>query len=237
MAASSASSVMPSTNDLSIFRVSTGSRARSWRSEAWPTPKSSTARRTPSALSADSVSPIAPGSAIIAVSVISRHSRPGSMPESSRARADDVDEVGRAELAGRHVDRHAERIVAPGGELAARLAQDPRADGDDEAVALGQRDEAQRRDDAEDRVVPAQQRLDAADAAVVERDERLVDEAQLAVVERVAQPALELQALHRALAHRVVEDLAARLAHAPWRGTSPRRRRAAARGDRARWAR
>ena len=128
-------------------------------------------------------------------------------------RADDVDQVGRAELAGRHVDRHAERVVTPGGELPARLAQDPRPDGDDEPVALGQRDEAQRRDDAEDRVVPAQERLDAADAAVVERDQRLVDEVQLAVVERVAQAALELETLHRTLAHRVVEDLAARLAH------------------------
>ena len=116
----------------------------------------------------------------------------------------------------------------------ARLAQDPRPDGDDQAVALGQRDEAQRRDHAEDRVVPAQQRLDAGDAAVVERHQRLVDEAQLAVVERVAQAALELQALHRALAHRVVEDLAARLAQSPWPGTWPRRRRAAARRDRPR---
>ena len=66
---------MPRTKDLSIFSVSTGSRARSWLQRGVPTPKSSTARRTPSALSAASVRAVATGSPSTAVSVISRHSR------------------------------------------------------------------------------------------------------------------------------------------------------------------
>ena len=156
---------------------------------------------------------MAPGSAIIAVSVISRHSLTGSMPESSRAAP--TTSTRSVEPSWR-ADTLTDTLSASSPHAAswpARLAQDPRADRDDEPVALGQRDEAQRRDDAEDRVVPAQQRLDAGHAAVVEGDERLVDEAQLAVGEGVAQAALELQALQRALAHGVVEDLAARLAH------------------------
>jgi hypothetical protein len=95
---------------------------------------------------------------------------------------------------------------------AARLVKHPGADRDDQPVALGDRDEAHRRDDAVDRVVPAQERLDARDLPVVEGDHRLVDEPQLALVERLAQRPLQLQALDRLAAHRGVEDLAASLA-------------------------
>ena len=43
-------------------------------------------------------------------------------------------------------------------------------------------------------------------------DLRLVDDPQLAALERVPEPALEVEPLDGALAHRLVEDLAARLA-------------------------
>ena len=52
----------------------------------------------------------------------------------------------------------------PGGGLAHGLLEHPVADGDDEAGVLGHRDEARRRDLAERRVAPADQRLGADDA-------------------------------------------------------------------------
>jgi hypothetical protein len=116
-------------------------------------------------------------------------------------RAHGVDQVGRPELARGDVHRHAQRVVLPLRELAAGLVQDPGADRDDEPVALGERDEAQRPDGAVHRVAPAQQRLDAGELAGGQPDERLVDEVQLAIVERLAQAALELEALERAPAH------------------------------------
>ena len=53
---------------------------------------------------------------------------------------------------------------APGLELAAGLAQHPRAELHDEAGLLGQRDEVLRQQPAELRVLPAEQRLDPVDA-------------------------------------------------------------------------
>ena len=71
--------------DLSILSVSTGTSTLSWLSEDCPTPKSSSASRTPSALSCCSFATAPAGSAITALSVISRQSRCGGSPLLSRA--------------------------------------------------------------------------------------------------------------------------------------------------------
>jgi hypothetical protein len=115
-------------------------------------------------------------------------------------------------LTGRDVDGDLERLAAPARALGAGLAQDPRPDLGDLAGALGDRDEHGRRDDAQPRVAPAQQRLDPDEHATRQRDLRLVVEVELVARQRPAQGAFELEALHGAGAHGVVEHLAARLA-------------------------
>ena len=63
--------------------------------------------------------------------------------------------------------------------LAARLAEHPPADRDDQAGLLGERDELRRRDEPARRVVPAQQRLDAVVGPPLEADDRLVVDLEL----------------------------------------------------------
>ena len=72
-----------------------------------------------------------------------------------------------------------------------RGAQHPFAERVDEAGLLGERDEDLGRDAAVLGVVPAQQRLGADDGVVGEPHDRLIVEAQQALLQRVAQRALE----------------------------------------------
>ena len=60
-----------------------------------------------------------------------------------------------------------------------------------------------------------------------QRHDRLVVDAQLAALDRAPQLGLELQQLHGALVHGLVEDLVNRAGRATWRGTWRCRRRAA----------
>jgi len=109
-----------------------------------------------------------------------------------------------AQLHGREVDVEHERggELAPRGELAAGLAQDPAPDRADDADLLGHGDEGQRRDHAARRVCPARERLDPDRAPALELDHGLVHEAQLVALERVAQIGLELDARQQRGAHR-----------------------------------
>ena len=85
------------------------------------------------------------------------------------------------------------------------------------------------RDRAELGVVEAGERLDAEDAARAhDRDDRLVVHVDLVVLERGAQPELELAAALGLHAQVVVEDLDLRCHRAPWPGASRRARRAVA---------
>ena len=112
-------------------------------------------------------------SAISADSVISRTSRLGGQAVARSSSASTWSTSERvAQLAGRDVDRDPQvgRPCRPAGRASAaawrqRLGEHPRADLDDEAGLLGDRDEVQRRDQAQARVRPAQQRLDADDLA------------------------------------------------------------------------
>ena len=108
-------------------------------------------------------------------SVSSRHSALARAGRgSNRAPLTAVDDAVVAQLAGRHVDRHRQVVAAPAarGATAAAGGRPRRATHapmlDDQAGVLGDRDELGRRDAPERRVVPAQQRLEALDAAVAE---------------------------------------------------------------------
>ena len=70
-------------------------------------------------------------------------------------------------------------VRAPPAELAAGLGHHVPAEHLDRAAVLRHRDEVGRRDRAELGVLPAQQRLDAADHAGAEVDDRLVDDGEL----------------------------------------------------------
>ena len=64
-------------------------------------------------------------------------------------------------------------------ELLAGLLEHPLPERDDQAGVLGERDEHVRRQHALHGVVPADERLDAGDAAGLERDDRLVEQTEL----------------------------------------------------------
>ena len=100
----------------------------------------------------------------------------------------------------------------PGPELLARLLQHPLAERHDEAGVLGEGDERVGGEPAPLRVVPAHQRLDAGDAAGLERHDGLVDEAQLAGLDAAGQVGLQLEPLEGARVHLLLEQLDAVLA-------------------------
>src|SRR6185295_7050665 len=109
-----------------------------------------------------------------------------------------------------------QRQVAPGGvevvpapERQAGLAEHHPSERQDQADLLGEWDEACRRDQAALRVVPAQQRLEAAQAPAVQLDDRLEDDAELAARLGLVKVGLEAELLLRPRQHRLVEDLEA----------------------------
>ena len=175
-------------------------------------PKSSTETWTPRADRRLRVVAAEAGLAARARSVTSRQSRSGSVPVSARAPGDQVDQVGLGELARRQVDvdgrgQGAGAVGPPAGRLAAALGEDPGAEGDDQAGLLGEGDELGRQQLAPTRLIPADQRLDPDQAPLLERDDRLVEGAQLVGVDRLAQGLLQLQALDQLGPDRLVEQL------------------------------
>ena len=116
---------------------------------------------------------------MIALSVISRHSAAARRPSVAQRAVDDARELGLESWRGDRLTRSRSRgrpRGAPVGGLAAGLVEHPVADRDDQAGLLGDRDEARGADQAARRVLPAQQRLDADDAAVSRARPRLVEQ-------------------------------------------------------------
>ncbi len=91
----------------------------------------------------------------------------------------------------------------PSRRLPAGLEQHPLADRLDEPALLGQRDELHGRHQPQLRMLPAHQRLDPAQTAVGQRHLRLVVQAQLVALHRLAQLAEQFEALAHALVHRL----------------------------------
>jgi hypothetical protein len=144
-------------------------------------------------------------------SVISRQSWDGGVFVSFRTSAMVVARLGPRELDGRDVDGEQEvaagLLLAPGGDDAARLPEDPLADGDDQAGLLGQRDELGGGDHAALGVLPADQGLEADDPPVVEGDLRLEVDAELVALEGPVEVVLQRAAAQGAGPHGLVEDL------------------------------
>ena len=113
--------------------------------------------------------------------MISRVSVGGVEAAVVQRRAHLLDELGALELARGDVDRDVQRDSPSCARRrpARRPAPAPSADRDDQAVLLGDRDERVGRDHAARGMAPAQQRLDAHDALVLEVEHRLVDEEEL----------------------------------------------------------
>ena len=79
------------------------------------------------------------------------------------------------------------------GEVLGRALHGEQAELDDQAAAFGDRDEVGRRDHAAARMIPAQQRLEAGDAAVLQPHDRLVGEREFLALDGAAQVGFELQ--------------------------------------------
>ncbi len=90
--------------------------------------------------------------------------------------------------------------------MLARLLEHPRADRDDQAGLLGERDELARREQAPVGVLPAHQRLHPDQPAAGERQLRLEVDDQLVLDQRAAKVVLEVKASGGTLEHHVVEQ-------------------------------
>ena len=116
------------------------------------------------------------------------------------------------ELPARDVDAGEERRgpaerLLPVAELPGGAVEDEEAERDDQAGALGHRDEIGRRDAAELRVVPADQRLEAGDRLVVEPDDGLIEDLDLLAAEGPAEVRLQRGEVGAVLAERRAEGL------------------------------
>ena len=131
-------------------------------------------------------------SSAMALSVISRLSVPGAMPLPVSTGLEQVLEAGVAQLPARKIDadeqgRRQREITLPMGQIAGRAFQREPAQRHDQAGLFGMGDEIGRRDQALDRMLPAQQRLEPRHAAVGQPHDGLIEDVELAVVQRVAQ--------------------------------------------------
>ena len=141
------------------------------------------------------------------LSVSSSSSRAGSNSVSLKVRSHHVDEIGAAELQRRHVDRDGQ--ARPGLAVEAGAAQHPGAELDDQAAVLGDGDEFARRNFAAGRVRPAAERFDADHGLAALVDDRLVQQLQAIVLDRLAQVAFEQLAVGQVGIHRRVVDAGA----------------------------
>src|SRR3954453_1794347 len=124
---------------------------------------------------------------------------------------DDRREVGIAQLARRHVDRHgrglaAHTVVDPASQLRECFEQCPGADGHDRSGVFGDGDELGRRHDRAVTLLPAHQGFEADHIAGFEIEDRLMEETKLAAIERAIQRGLDREPMSDALVHRFVVD-------------------------------
>ena len=132
------------------------------------------------------------GFSITSDSVSSSLSVPRATAGARQHRAQILDQVVAQQLARRDVDAGEQRLARPqralpGAELARGALEHEQAELDDQAGFLGERDELVRRHAAQLRMIPAHQRLEAGDRAVLEPHDRLVEDRDLLALERAAQ--------------------------------------------------
>ena len=107
--------------------------------------------------------------------------RPASQRGARQHRAQVLDQVVAQQLARRNVDAGEQRIARaqralPGAELPRGALEDEQAELDDQPGLLGDGDEFVRRHAAQSRMVPARQRLEAGDGAVLKPHDRLIED-------------------------------------------------------------
>ena len=95
----------------------------------------------------------------------------------------------------------------PGAELARGALENEQAEFDNQSGLLGDIDEFVRRHPAQLRMVPARQRLEAGDRAILEPDDRLIENRDFLALERPPQIGLDRQPVGLARPHRGLEHL------------------------------
>ena len=130
------------------------------------------------------------------------------MPAASIASEIGLENSGRLELHGGHVDRHFD-VRRPFGGLPARLMQNPFPDRHDQTVLFGHRDELAGRHIAAFGMPPTQKRLERIHPPVGRRDDRLKMEFELLLGERDPQIVLHLAARANLFVHRRLEEAVA----------------------------
>ena len=175
-------------------------------------PKSSSARPAPSSRMRVSICAACSGFSITSDSVSSSLSVPRASRRARDHGAQVVDQVLPQQLARRDVDAGEDRLALahgalPGRELLGGALQHEHAEIDDQADLLGDGDEFRRRGAAHLGMVPARQRLEAGDRAVLQPHDRLVEDGDLVALERAAQLRFEREAVGLARAHRRLEHL------------------------------
>ena len=123
-----------------------------------------------------------------------------------------VDQIVAQQLARRHVDAGEHRLAQRGRcaasrELARGALQHEQAEIDDQPDLLGDADELRRRHPAHLRMIPARQRLEAGDRAILQAHDRLVEDGDLLALERAAQLGFQRQPVGLARPHRRLEQL------------------------------
>src|SRR5215471_3649317 len=118
-----------------------------------------------------------------------------------------LDEIRPPELQRRNIDR--DRHARPIAPVEAGAAQDVFAKLDNRARVFGDRNKACRRDFAMHRMDPARQRFDADQPPAAAIDNRLIDDVQLAVFDRLTKRAFEQFAVRQLGVHRRVIDAGA----------------------------
>ena len=109
------------------------------------------------------------------------------------------------ELDRGHVDGDTD-MLGPAGRASAGFADHPGADRDDQAGVLGHGHEVCRRNQTELGMPPAQQCLERADAVLLEVEQRLVDQLELASLQCQAQIRLQLTSLLGAFVEAFLEE-------------------------------
>ena len=161
--------------------------------------------RMPSARNWCSMASVASRSCSSTVSVISISSRVGCRPEVAERIDDDRHQARAAELRRRDVDGDMQ-MFRPLRRREAGLADHPFAERHDEADLFGERNEGRGRHHAALGMVPADQRLKAADLAALQVHHRLIVELELARGQRLAQVLLHDAAGLHLLVHVRLEE-------------------------------
>ena len=126
--------------------------------------------------------------------------------------ADVVDQVVPQQLPRRDVDAGEDRMLRahgalPHGELARGLVHHEHPEIDDQAGLLGDGDEFVGRHPSEFGMVPARQGLEAGDRAILQPDDRLVEDGEFLALDGAPQLGLQGQAIGLARAHRWLVDV------------------------------